>query len=424
MCAERLKVTVGVCGGIAAYKSVELVRLLQDAGFDPHVVMTRAAEEFVRPLTFAAISGHKVITTLWGEDAGVGSEEDESGIEHINEAQTTRALIVAPATADILAKFAHGLADDFLTTMFLATTAPVIVAPAMNVNMWNHPATRANIENLRARGVKVVEPGSGYLACGMVGGGRLADNAAILAAVGATLNEGGSAQASDLTGETVLVTTGGTREAIDPVRFIGNRSSGKMGFAIAEAARRRGARVILICAPTAVEPPTGCEVVCVTSAEEMRTAVMKHLSEATLVVMAAAVSDYTVKQVAAQKLKREGARTLELEPTKDILRELVTQKSPGTLVIGFAAETENILENGRTKLERKGIDAIVVNDVSSSDLGFDSDKNAGIFLTRNKTVEISATTKAAMAERIFDEVRHLRAANQSEPGFTVGTVRR
>lgn len=424
MCAERLKVTIGVCGGIAAYKSVELVRLLQDAGFDPHVVMTRAAEEFVRPLTFAAITGHKVMTTLWGEDAGVGSEEDESGIEHINEAQTTRALIVAPATANVLAKFAHGLADDFLTTMFLATTAPVIVAPAMNVNMWNHPATRANIEALRARGVKIVEPGSGYLACGMVGGGRLADNVAILATVGATLNEAGNAQASDLTGETVLVTAGGTREAIDPVRFIGNRSSGKMGFAIAEAARQRGARVILVCASTTAEPPAGCEVACVTSAEEMRTAVMKHLSESTLVVMAAAVSDYTLKHVATQKLKREGARTLELEPTKDILGELVTRKNPGTLVIGFAAETEDILANGRAKLERKGVDAIVVNDVSSSDLGFDSDKNAGIFLTPNKTVEISATTKTLMAQRIFDEVRQLRAANQSEPGFTVGTVRR
>ncbi len=414
MCAERLKVTVGVCGGIAAYKAVELVRLLQDAGLDPHVVMTQAAEEFIRPLTFAAISGHKVITSLWGEDAGVGSEADESGIEHINEAQTTRALIVAPATADVLAKFAHGLAGDFLTTMYLATTAPVIVAPAMNVNMWNHPATQANIETLRARGVKIVEPGSGYLACGMVGGGRLADNAAILAALKETFSQADpagtdfAATGKDFAGETILVTAGGTREAIDPVRFIGNRSSGRMGFAVAEAARRRGARVILICASTTTAPPTGCEVVCVASAGEMRTAVLKRLGEATVVVMAAAVSDYTVKTVAAQKLKRDGARVLELEPTEDILSEVVTQRGAGTLVIGFAAETEDMLENGRAKLERKGVDAVVANDVSSSELGFDSERNAGIFLRRDGAVEIPAMSKSSMAERILDEVWRLR----------------
>jgi phosphopantothenoylcysteine decarboxylase/phosphopantothenate--cysteine ligase len=409
MCAERRKVTVGVCGGIAAYKSVELVRLLQDAGFDPHVVMTRAAEEFIRPLTFAAITGHKTITSLWGEDAGIGSEEDESGIEHINEAQTTQALIVAPATAHVLAKFAHGLADDFLSTMYLATTAPVIVAPAMNVNMWNHPATQANVETLRARGVKVVEPGSGYLACGMVGGGRLADGAAILAAVHETLNEAaGSPTTKDFAGETILITAGGTREAIDPVRFIGNRSSGRMGFAIAEAAHRRGARVILICAATTVTPPTGCETICVTTAAEMRTAVLKRLSEATVVVMAAAVSDYTVKQVAAQKLKRTGPRSLELEPTEDILSEVVTERGVGTLVIGFAAETEDVLTNGRLKLQRKGLDAIVVNDVSSSELGFDSANNAGIFLNRDGAVEITPTSKARMAEIILDEIHRLR----------------
>lgn len=413
MGAERRKITVAVCGGIAAYKAVELVRLLQDAGFDPHVVMTRAAEEFVRPLTFAAISGHKVVTSLWGEDAGVSSEQDESGIEHINEAQTTQALIVAPATADILAKFAHGLADDFLTTMYLATTAPVIVAPAMNVNMWEHPATRANLEMLRERGVKIVEPGSGYLACGMVGGGRLADPAAILAALQTTLDDArNSARTSinqDFVAETVLVTAGGTREAIDPVRFIGNRSSGRMGFAIAEAARQRGARVILICASTAVAPPAGCEVVCIATAEEMRQAVMERLDESTIVVMAAAVSDYTVKQAATQKLKRDGARTLELEPTQDILREVVTRKNPGTLVIGFAAETEDVLANGRAKLERKGADAVVVNDVSPQDLGFDSESNAGTFLTQDRTVEIPRMSKTAMAERILDEVQRLRS---------------
>jgi len=421
----RVKVTVGVCGGIAAYKSVELVRLLQDAGYDPHVVMTKAAEEFVRPLTFAAISGHKVITSLWGEDAGAVSEDDESSIEHIWEAQTTKLLIVAPATADMLAKFSHGLADDFLSTMFLATTAPVVVAPAMNVNMWEHPATRANVETLRARGVKVIEPGSGYLACGMVGGGRLAEPAAIAAVVSETLAGGGAndylglaentvassqAREPDFAGETVLVTAGGTREAIDPVRFIGNRSSGKMGYAVAEAARRRGARVILITAPTGLQEPAGVEVVRVVSAEEMRSAVMKRLREATIVVMAAAVSDYRVRSVAAQKIKREAARAviLELEATEDILREVVAQRVVGTIVVGFAAETEDALANGRAKLEGKGVDAVVVNDVSVEGVGFDAEQNAGSFLTRGGAVELPMMSKPTMADRILDEVAKLR----------------
>ena len=425
MSAGRVKVTVGVCGGIAAYKSVELVRLLQDGGYDPHVVMTKAAEEFVRPLTFAAISGHKVITSLWGEDAGVVTEDDESSIEHIYEAQTTKLLIVAPATADMLAKFAHGLADDFLSTMFLATTAPVVVAPAMNVNMWEHSATRANVETLRARGVKVIEPGSGYLACGMVGGGRLAEPAAIVAVVaemlaGAAANNylgleeknvaSSDAQEPDFAGETVLVTAGGTREAIDPVRFIGNRSSGRMGYAVAEAARRRGARVILISAPTGLQEPAGVEVVRVVTAEEMRSAVMKRLHEATIVVMAAAVSDYRVRSVAAQKIKREAARAviLELEATEDILREVVAQRVVGTIVVGFAAETEDALANGRAKLAGKGVDAVVVNDVSVKGIGFDAEQNAGSFLTRTGAVEFPVMSKATMADRILDEVVKLR----------------
>jgi phosphopantothenoylcysteine decarboxylase/phosphopantothenate--cysteine ligase len=421
----RVKVTVGVCGGIAAYKSVELVRLLQDAGYDPHVVMTKAAEEFVRPLTFAAISGHKVITTLWGEDAGVVSEDDESSIEHIYEAQTTKLLIVAPATADMLAKFAHGLADDFLSTMFLATPAPVIVAPAMNVAMWGHAATRANVETLRARGVRVIEPGSGYLACGMVGGGRLAEPAEIVAVVaetlaGSTANDylslvenavaPSAAQEPDFAGETVLVTAGGTREAIDPVRFIGNRSSGKMGYAVAEVARRRGARVILITAPTGLPEPVGVEVVRVVTAEEMRCAVIKRLREATIVVMAAAVSDYRVRSVAAQKIKREAARAviLELEATEDILREVVAKRVVGTIVVGFAAETEDALANGRAKLAGKGVDAVVVNDVSVEGVGFDAEQNAGSFLTKSGTVEFPMMSKATMADRILDEVAKLR----------------
>jgi phosphopantothenoylcysteine decarboxylase / phosphopantothenate---cysteine ligase len=418
MSAERTKVTVGVCGGIAAYKSVELVRLLQDAGYDPHVVMTKAAEEFIRPLTFAAISGHKVITSLWGEEAGTGPQEDESSIEHIHEAQTTKLLIVAPATADILAKFAHGLADDFISTMYLATTAPVIVAPAMNVNMWEHPATRANVETLRARGVKVIEPGSGYLACGMVGGGRLAEPASIVMAVAETLGSSTAGVAksnqpvhdADFAGETVLVTAGGTREAIDPVRFIGNRSSGRMGYAVAEAAKRRGARVVLITAPTSLPGPTGVDIVHVVTAEEMRTAVLQGLREATIVVMAAAVSDYRVGSVAAQKMKRESARAvlLELEPTEDILREVVERRVVGTIVVGFAAETEDALANGRTKLAGKGVDAVFVNDVSLEGIGFDAEQNAGSFLTRGGEVELPVMSKTMMADRILDEVIKLR----------------
>jgi phosphopantothenoylcysteine decarboxylase / phosphopantothenate---cysteine ligase len=417
MAAERVKVTVGVCGGIAAYKSVELVRLLQDAGYDPHIVMTKAAEEFVRPLTFAAISGHKVITTLWGEEAGTGSDEDGSGehssVEHIQAAQSTRLLIVAPATANMLAKFAHGLADDFLSTMFLATTAPVIVAPAMNVNMWEHAATQANVATLRARGVRVIEPGSGYLACGMVGGGRLAEPATIAAAVAAALAEGSagaSVAGTDFAGATVLVTAGGTREAVDPVRFIGNRSSGRMGYAVAEAAKRRGARVILISAPTGLACPVGVEMVHVVSAGEMRGAVMGRLKESTVVVMAAAVSDYRVKSVAAQKIKREGTKalTLELEATEDILSEVAAVRVKGTVVVGFAAETEDAVANGRGKLVRKGVDAVVVNDVSAEGIGFDSVENAGSFLTRDGAVEFPVMSKAAMADRILDEVIKLR----------------
>lgn len=404
---ERTKVTVAVTGGVAAYKAVELVRLLQDAGLDPHVVMTRSATEFIQPLTFQAISGHKVITTLWDETT-TASEEDSNTIEHIREAQTTRALVVAPATANTLAKFAAGIADDFLTTLYLATTAPVIVAPAMNVNMWNHPATQANLEVLRQRGVIVVEPGSGYLACGMVGGGRLADPVVIAETVLSTLQNQPDTIAKDLIGQTVLITAGGTREPIDPVRFIGNRSSGRMGYALAEAASARGARVILISANSTLPTPTACEVVKVTTAAEMRDAVMSHLAEASMVIMAAAVSDYQVANVSAQKLKRDGSRTLELEPTQDILKDIVARRAPGTLVIGFAAETENVLANGRLKLERKGVDAIVVNDVSAATTGFDAEQNGGTILTREGSIEIPTMSKLAMAHRILDTAESLR----------------
>jgi phosphopantothenoylcysteine decarboxylase / phosphopantothenate---cysteine ligase len=394
-----MKVTVGVSGGIAAYKAAEIVRSLQRQALDVHVVMTEGACKFITPLTFASLTGHKVITGLWSDPGG----ELESSIEHIAEAQTTECLVVAPATANVLAKFAHGLADDFLTTMFLATQAPVIVAPAMNVNMWEHPATRANIEILESRGVRIVPPEKGELACGMVGSGRLAEPETVVEAVVAQLHH-----RNDLAGETVLVTAAGTREAIDPVRFLGNRSSGKMGYAVAEQAQRRGAKVILVSGPTSLRPPYNCELVPVVSAEEMRRAVLSHLDQATIVIKAAAVADYRPRMLAPQKMKRTGPITLEFEPTEDILRQVVLSKRPETLVIGFAAETENMLEHGRDKLLRKGADAIVLNDVSKPGIGFDSDRNAATFLTTKTSIELPEMTKQELASRILDEVLALR----------------
>ncbi|RXH58060.1 bifunctional phosphopantothenoylcysteine decarboxylase/phosphopantothenate--cysteine ligase CoaBC [Granulicella sibirica] len=400
------KVTVGVCGGIAAYKAAELVRALQGKGLDVHVVMTRSAEQFITHLTFASLTGHKVHTSLWENPANPATGDDGAVrsvgfIEHIAEAQSTKVLVVAPATANALARFANGLADDFLSTLYLATTAPVIVAPAMNVNMWNHPATRANVAKLRERGVQVIEPDAGYLACGMVGSGRLADIATIADAVVTTLKQ--SFAVRDLAGETILITAGGTREPIDPVRFLGNRSSGKMGYALAEAAAQRGARVLLVSAPTALAVPPGCEFVPIIEAAEMQQAVLAHLPEATMVIAAAAVADFRPSHVAAQKIKRKGPITLTLEPTEDIVRAAVAQRAPGTFVIAFAAETEDALHNARAKLLRKGVDAIVVNDVSLPGLGFDSDRNAAIFLTESSAVDLPESPKQVLAHRILDE---------------------
>jgi phosphopantothenoylcysteine decarboxylase/phosphopantothenate--cysteine ligase len=414
------RVTLGVCGGVAAYKAAELVRELQQHGVDVHVVMTRAAEEFVQPLTFSSLTGHKVITSLWGN--GEGDEVsatglDEQGqIEHIAEAQASEALVIAPATAHVLAKMAHGLADDFLTTMYLATTAPVIVAPAMNVNMWNHPAVRANVKLLRDRGTAIVEPDSGYLACGMTGSGRLASIEVIAEAVlgalaGKPPSRAKPGRRRDLVGETVLVTAGGTREAIDPVRFLGNRSSGKMGYAIAEAAYRRGAQVVLVSAPTSLSPPARCAFVPVTSAEEMRVAVMEHLPRATVVIKAAAVADFRMSNVGAQKLRREGHLHLDLEPTEDIVRGVVDAHRPGTLVVAFAAEMDANVDRAREKMLAKGADAIVLNDISRPGIGFDSDRNAATFVTSESAVEMPEMSKREMADRILDQVLGLRAAS-------------
>ncbi|HKV78216.1 MAG TPA: bifunctional phosphopantothenoylcysteine decarboxylase/phosphopantothenate--cysteine ligase CoaBC [Candidatus Sulfotelmatobacter sp.] len=396
-----MKIALGVTGGIAAYKAAEVLRMLQDRGIRVQVIMTRAAQEFVKPLTFAALSGEKVITGMFSP----GEEHEpniDSAVEHIAVAQSMDALVVAPATADILAHFAQGIATDFLTTLYLATTVPVVVAPAMNVNMWNHPATQANLETLRKRGVKIVEPDAGYLACGMVGQGRLAENDAIVAAI---LEALGASQ--DLSGETVLITAGPTREKIDPVRYLTNRSSGRMGYALAEGAVRRGARVLLVSGPTSLAAPGAAEVTRVESTEEMRDAVLHFFHQASIVIKTAAVADYRPKSAAGQKIKRKGPMTLELEATPDILKELSSKKT-SQIIVGFAAETENVLENARQKLLLKNLDAIVVNDVSREGIGFDSDRNAVTIITRDDVVEVPETTKWEVAQRVLDQVVKLR----------------
>ena len=405
-----MKIALGVSGGIAAYKAAEIVRHLQERGVRVQVIMTAAAQEFVRPLTFAALSGEKVITSMFGSSA----EEPnlDSAVEHISVAQSIDCLLVAPATADVIAKFAQGIANDFLSTLYLATTAPVVVAPAMNVNMWQHPATQANLEILRRRGGHVVPPDSGYLACGMLGAGRLADPEHIVAA---TLERLGIAQ--DLAGETVLVTAGPTHEPIDPVRYVGNRSSGKMGYAIAEAAVRRGAKVILVSGPTALQPPSAAETIFVETAQQMRTAVLDRWERANIILMAAAVGDYHVKNVSAEKVKRDGARTLELEPNPDILADLGSLRhasgKSSPMLIGFAAETENGLENARAKLTKKRVDAIVLNDVSRSDIGFNADRNEVTIVTAGETIQVPEASKLEIAQKILEAALRLRTSREA-----------
>jgi phosphopantothenoylcysteine decarboxylase/phosphopantothenate--cysteine ligase len=398
--SKPCKVLLGVCGGVAAYKSAELVRELQRCGAEVRVIMTRATQEFIQPLTLASLTGHKVFTSLWESESAV----DTAVIEHIAQAQWADVLVIAPATANTIAKLAHGMADDFLSATYLATQSPVVLAPAMNVIMWEHPATRANIAVLKQRGHRVVVPGSGYLACGMTGDGRLADTETIVRAVLDEVNP-----QLDLAGETVLITAGGTREPIDPVRFIGNRSSGRMGYALAAAAERRGARVILISAATALAPPSGCEFISVERAEQMHAAVLDRLPEATIVIKAAAVADFRVRNIAEDKLHRDGALTLELEATEDIVRSVVERRRPGTLVIAFAAEMGLDIARAREKLRRKGADAIVLNDISRSDIGFDSQRNAAIFLTGEDQVRFEESSKADIASQILDQVRALRS---------------
>jgi phosphopantothenoylcysteine decarboxylase/phosphopantothenate--cysteine ligase len=405
-----MRITLGVTGGVAAYKSAELVRRLQQEGHSIQVVMTRAACEFITPLTFAALSGQKVITDLFAKSS-TGEANLESAIEHIAVAQRTDLLLVAPATADTLAKFARGLADDFLSTLYLASTAPVIVAPAMNVNMWQHAATQENLAVLKARGVHIVEPNAGYLACGMTGPGRLAELDEILKAV-----QGIAQTKRDLAGETLLVTAGPTCEDIDPVRYITNRSSGKMGYAVAEAGARRGANVVLITGPTALATPKGVERVDVRTAEEMMAAARKHFPPCSLAIFAAAVADYRPAEPASSKIKRsKEALTIRLEPNADILATLAKEKG-GRIVVGFAAETEQVAENARKKLAQKNADLIVANDVTAQGAGFDHDTNIITLFSRDgRDLPLPRMSKAEVAERILDEAVRLRGVLRSKP---------
>jgi phosphopantothenoylcysteine decarboxylase/phosphopantothenate--cysteine ligase len=398
-----MRITLGVTGGVAAYKAAELVRLLQQDGFTVQVVMTRGAREFITPLTFAALSGQKVITDLFGDSSG-GEANLESAIEHIAVAQRTDLLLVAPATADILAKFARGIADDFLTTLYLASTAPVVLAPAMNVNMWNHAATQENVARLRARGVTIVDPAEGYLACGMTGAGRLAGQAEIVAAVRDVLKAD-----RDLAGETVLVTAGPTCEDLDPVRYLTNRSSGKMGFAVAEAAARRGAKVILVSGPVSLETPAGVDRIDVRTAKEMYFAVLDRVGGVSMAILAAAVADYRPVEQRAEKIKKgDAALTISLEPTTDILADIAKNKGQ-KIVVGFAAETERVAENARKKLVAKNADLIVANDVTAEGAGFDQDTNIVTLFSRDgRDLALPKLNKSEVAQRILDEVVRLR----------------
>jgi phosphopantothenoylcysteine decarboxylase / phosphopantothenate---cysteine ligase len=396
---------LGVTGSIAAYKAVYLLRELTRLGAAVTVVRTAHAERFVGDLTWRTLSGRPVLSDLFDPQSG-------EAVEHVALAERADAVVVAPATANLLAKAAHGIADDFLTTVLLAARGPVLMAPAMDGGMWDHAAVAANVATLRARGVTVLEPDAGALASGLSGKGRLPEVDAMLEALERLLTP-----ARDLTGERVLVTSGPTREPIDPVRYLSNRSSGKMGHAIATAALRRGAEVILIAGPTALEPPAGTTYVPVQTAEEMREAALQHLPNASVVIKAAAVADYRVEHPARQKIKskKDEGLSLTLVPNPDILRELASRKGRAFLV-GFAAETNDVRRNAQTKLAAKGIDLLVANDVSRSGIGFEADDNQVVLLDRwGGEVELPKMTKVAVADAILDRVLALRAAAVATP---------
>jgi phosphopantothenoylcysteine decarboxylase/phosphopantothenate--cysteine ligase len=399
------RIALGVCGGIAAYKAVEVLRGLQQAGCEVRVAMTKRACEFIQPLTFRAISGHHVVVDDYSPD-------NPDPIAHITFSQTIDLLIVAPATANIIAKFANGIADDFLSSTYLAASAPVLVAPAMNTKMWQHPATVRNIAQLRQDGVYILEPDAGEMACGTFGPGRLSEPQRIVSEALSIL----AGRDQDLRGERILITVGATREAIDPVRFISNRSSGRMGFALAEAAIERGAEVTLVSGVTTAAPPGNAKLVKVETADEMATAVQRELADKSVFIASAAVVDYRPTQPADQKIKKKGQTlTLSLEKTPDILANVSKNRRDRMLVIGFAAETENVLDNAREKLRSKDLDVIVANDVSRSDSGFDTQSNAVTILTRNQdAIELPLMSKREAADRILDAIIDLRKSQLSK----------
>jgi len=400
-----MRIVLGVSGGIAAYKAAEIARSLMKNGHEVQVVMTHAAEQFITPLTFASLTGRKVITDLFASASPEATLS--SSVEHIGIAREHDLLLVAPATANVLAKFANGLADDFLSTMYLAFRGPVVLAPAMNNEMWDHAAVRANVETLRKRGHQIVEPEDGYLACGTYGPGRLAQAATIVEAVEKVFQP----PVRDLDGETVLITAGPTQEPIDPVRFLSNRSSGKMGYALAQAAADRGANVILVSGPVNLNPPAGIEVVHVRTATEMREAVFANLEPATVVIKCAAVADFRPSVEAKQKIKKTSARvSLELDPTPDILAELGRRRGD-RLLIGFAAETENLEREARRKLESKNCDMIVANLVGRAETGFESDANeVALVLRTGEFIELPKASKREIADQILGQILKLRRA--------------
>lgn len=406
---QSRKVALGICGGIAAYKAAEVLRGLQKAGCAVRVAMTARACEFVQPLTFRALSGEHVIVDDYAAD-------NPDPIAHITFSQTVELLIIAPATANIIGKFANGIADDFLTSTYLASTAPVLIAPAMNTSMWEHPATQRNVERLKADGVFFVEPDDGEMACGTIGPGRLSEPDRIVVAALAILQSRNSEVPQDLAGERLLITVGATREALDPVRFLSNNSSGRMGFALAEAARRRGADVRVIAGSTTAAAPADVAVIRALSAAEMHAAVMSELPEASVFIGAAAVADYRPVQSAREKIKKSDSEiTIKLERTKDILADVAATDRDDLLVIGFAAETENVLANAREKLERKNLDAIVANDVTREGVGFDAVTNEVTVISRDEKapIHVPLMPKTNVANIILDEVVRLRAARQA-----------
>jgi phosphopantothenoylcysteine decarboxylase/phosphopantothenate--cysteine ligase len=394
------EIILGVTGSIAAYKAVYLLRELTRLGAGVTVVTTAHAEKFVAPLTFRTLSGRPVLSDLF-------DPQTPDAVEHVQLAERAQALVVAPATANLLAKAAHGIADDFLTTLLLAARCPVLIAPAMDGGMWQHPAVTDNVRTLRERGVTVLEPDAGELASGLAGRGRLPEVEAILEALERLL-----APMRDLAGERILVTSGPTREPIDPVRYLSNRSSGKMGHAIATAALRRGAEVVLIAGPTPLSPPPGAAYVPVQTAEDMREAALQHLDTATIVIKAAAVADYRAKDPSATKIKskKDEGLTLSLVPNPDILKELASRKG-GAFLVGFAAETHEVRAHAAAKLKAKGVDLLVANDVSGHGIGFEADENQVILLDRwGGVVDLPKMTKIQVADAILDRVLALRAA--------------